>query len=536
MEPVPTPTHARRELPTLARLMAELSRPEAYKDAERVEVVQTHISVVFLAGDLVYKVKKPVDLGFIDYSTLERRRAFCHAEVELNRRLAPDVYLDVVPITSHRGRLRMGGRSSEAVEWAVEMRRLPDDERLATLVARDAVPPGLIDDLGRRLAAFHRAARRGPDVARWGALEVVAGNCRDNVTDVRPLVGLGVSAAVLDRIARLTEEALADLGPRIAARAALACDGHGDLRLEHVYVHGDELRVIDCVEFSDKLRCGDPASDLAFLAMELLRAGRRDLALALEAAWLEATSDAGAAALLPFYVAYRAMVRAKVDGFTARAAEVPPAQRERAIARARGHALLALGELAPPLHRPALVLVAGLPGTGKSVLARALADAADLVWLRTDEVRKALGRAEGASSTRGGAWGEGLYAPAWTERTYARCLGLAELAWFEGRRVIVDACFASEARRSAFLEAARATGVRAVVLHLEAPADVARDRLDHRVDDPSDADRATHERMAAAWEPFSLATARIAHRVDASGSPAAMLEQALAALRVAGLG
>lgn len=520
--------------------MVELSRPEAYEEqVDRVEVVQTHISIVFLVGDRVYKLKKPVDLGFVDYGTLERRRACCHAEVELNRRLAPDVYLGVVPITSHRGRLRVGGRSSEALEWAVEMRRLPDDERLASLVARDAVERPLIEDLGRRLAAFHGAARRGPDVARWGALEVVAGNCRDNVADVRPLVGVGVSSTVLDRIARLTEEALSDLGPRIEARAAAACEGHGDLRLEHVYVHGDErrieLRIIDCVEFSEKLRCGDPASDLAFLAMELVRAGRRDLADALAAAWCEASGDAGAAALLPFYVAYRAMVRAKVDGFTARAPEVPAAQRERAVARARGHALLALGELAPPRHRPALLLVAGLPGTGKSVLARALSDAADLVWLRTDEVRKALGRAAGVGSIRGGAWGEGLYAPAWTERTYARCLGLAELAWFEGRRVIVDAAFASEARRRAFLDAARAWGVRAVLLHLVAPAEVACDRLDRRVGDPSDADRATHERMAAAWEPFGPGAARVARTIDASGSPGAMLDQALAALRAAGL-
>lgn len=519
------------------RLLRDLASPAAYPHpVDHVEVVQTHISLVFLAGERVYKLKKPVDLGFVDYSTLARRRACCEAEVTLNRRLAPDVYLGVVPVTARRGRLRLGGSPRAALEWAVVMRRLPDARTLAALVEADAADAPLLERVGRRLAAFHREARGGPDVARWARHEAVAANCRDNLRDVRPLVGAALSARVLDRLARLTELRLLELRSTIEARAAAARDGHGDLRLEHVHVPADpaaDPRVIDCVEFSEALRCADPASDVAFLAMELLRAARPDLAAVFLRAWQDAAGDAGARAVLPFYVGYRALVRAKVDGFTARAAEVPAAQRARAVARARAHALLALGALAPPAHRPALVLVCGLPGTGKSVLARALAEAADLVWVRADAVRKALGREAGVTSTRGGAWGEGLYAPSWSDRTYARCLDLAEWAAFEGRRVVVDACFASEARRRAFLDAARAWGVPALVLHLEAPAEVARARLDARGPDPSDADRATHARMTAGWEPFGPATARVVRRLEAGGPPP--LAAALDALRAAGL-
>lgn len=517
---------------TLERLLADLAGVQPGSSGP-VEVVQTHISVVLLCGDRVFKLKKPVDLGFVDYSTPERRRACCEAEVALNRRLAPDVYLGVVPVTEQAGRLCLGGDPRDAVDWAVEMRRLRDADRLSERVARDEVRPGLLGSVGRRVGRFHLGARRCASVARWAGFDVVAGHCRDNVADLRRWPGLLVAPELLDRVAELTEQALGRLRRTIEGRRELACDGHGDLRLEHLYVEDGRLRIIDCVEFSEELRCGDPASDLAFLVMELSLAGRRDLAEELVGGWVEVTRDPGALELLPFYVAYRAMVRAKVNGFTASAAEVPEAQRARARARGQAHVLLALGELAPASERPGLVLVSGLPGTGKSALARALAGKAGFEWLRTDAIRKELGEAAGVTSTAGGAWGEGLYTKEWTERTYAATLERATAAWREGRRALVDACFSSEARRAAFLEAARRHGVRAAVLHLEAPAALTHARLAQRKGDPSDADAAVHDRMALSWEPFRPGAP--AHRIDASGTPSCTEAQALQALRAAGL-
>lgn len=523
--------------PSVARLLEELAGVEggAAAGPAPVTVIQTHISIVLLTDDRAFKLKKPVDLGFVDYSTAERRRACCEAEVALNRRLAPDVYLGVVPVTEEQGRLRLGGDPARAVDWAVEMRRLPDGERLSELVARDAVPAGLLGTVGQRIGRFHATARRGHDVERWACFDAVAGHCRDNVTDLRRWPGLVAAPALLERVAALTERALVHHRPAIERRLGLACDGHGDLRLEHVYAAHGRLRIIDCVEFSDELRCGDPASDLAFLVMELLLAGRRDLADELVAGWLEVGRDEAALELLPFYVAYRAMVRAKVNAFTAAAAEVPEAQRARARARGQAHALLALGELSPPRERPGLVLVTGLPGTGKSVLARTLAGRADLEWLRTDAIRKELAAEAGVGSRVGGAWGEGLYTPAWTERTYARTLELATAALRDGRRVLVDACFAAEARRAPFYEAARALAVPAAVLHLEAPGELARARLALRTGDPSDADGAIHDRMASAWEPLRPRPGLTVHRVDSSGVPACTEAQACAGLRAARL-
>lgn len=517
--------------PSLERLLADLAGVQPGP----VTVVQTHISVVLLVGDRVFKLKKPVDLGFVDYSTLERRRICCEAEVALNRRLAPDVYLGVVPVTEQAGRLCLGGAPRDAVEWAVEMRRLRDEHRLSDLVAKDELRPGLLVAVGRRVGRFHLAARRGHDVSRWARFDLVASHCRDNLAALRRWPGLIASPTVLDRIAAHTERALARLRPVFEGRLDLACDGHGDLRLEHVYIEDGRLRIIDCVEFSEELRCGDPVSDLAFLAMELLLAGRRDLADELVRGWTQVTRDEAPPELVAFYVAYRAMVRAKVDGFTASAPEVSDAQRARARARGQAHALLALGELAPPRERPALVLVAGLPGTGKSALARALAGKAELEWLRTDAIRKELGAAAGVTSAVGGAWGEGLYTSTWTERTYARTLELATAAWAEGRRVLVDACFSSETKRGLFLEAARRLGVRALVLHLEVPAELARARLAQRTGDPSDADAAIHDRMALTWEPFRARAGVQVTRIDASGVPACTEAQALQALRGAGL-
>ena len=497
---------------TLPERIEALSDPRTYPDpVGRVEVRQTHISVVFLAGGFAYKVKKPVSLGFLDFRTLGQRQHYCSREVTLNRRLAPDVYLGVVPVTRSADGLAVEG-DGEVVEWAVKMRRLPHDATLLARLRHGEVSAHTVEAIAARIAAFHAAAEGGESVAAFGRFEVVAGNARENFAQAEPWAGLTVSRAVFDRLRTLTHAELERLRPLIERRAAAGVprDTHGDLHLDHVYLFPDrpppgDVVIIDCVEFNDRFRYADPVADMAFLAMDLGFHGRRDLAEAFAAAYFRAAGDVEGEQLLPFYAAYRAAVRAKVEGMQLDEREVPEEARASALGRAKAHWLYALGELEASARRPCLVLVGGLPGAGKSTLAAGLADWAGFHVVRSDAVRKELAGlpadAPAPAADRGG-----IYTPEMTERTYAECLRRAEQAVFDGRRVIVDASFGADRHRRQFLAAAARLAVPGVFLHCQAPPDVAKGRLAGRRHDPSDADWVVHQAAAGRWEPFGPET------------------------------
>jgi aminoglycoside phosphotransferase family enzyme/predicted kinase len=524
----------------LDRLIDALSRPEAYPcPVAAVEVRHTHISVVFLAGDRAFKVKKPVALGFLDFSTLDRRRHFCEEEVRLNRRLAPSVYRGVVPITCAGDRVRLGGQG-EVVEWAVEMERLPDEAQLEQHMLRGAAGAARLADLGRRLASFHAGADRGPPIAACGRFEAVATNTRDNFLPSAAHIGVILSRAVHERLRELNERALERLRPLIESRATrgMPCDTHGDLHLEHVYLFPerpppDDLLIIDCIEFNERFRFADPIADMAFLFMDLLFHGRADLAGAFRDAYFQAAGDDEGRALLPFYTAYRAAVRGKVEGIEWSEAEVPAAERTAAQKRGRAHWLLALSQLEEPGGRPCLVLVAGLPGAGKSTLARGLAAHAGFQVVRSDAVRKELaGIGDGPAEN---AFAGGIYSPAWNERTYAECLRRAEGLLFEGRRVVVDASFREDGRRAAFIEMARRWGVPVLGFVCQAAPDTVRARLALRHVDVSDADWSIYLQAAARWEEPGPATHPYLHPLSTEGDPCEDLGRGLALLREAGL-
>src|SRR5262245_43685271 len=403
-----------------ARLIEALCDPAAYPDpVERVEVRQTHISIVFLAGPHVFKLKKPVNLGFLDFTTPEKRRHYCEEEVRLNRRLAPAVYLGVVPIAQTPDDLRVEGRG-EVVEWAVKMERLPDDASLLSRLGRGEVGPELVATLAQRIARFHAASEGGPRVAAFCRCDVVARNARENFEQAAPQVGVTTSRAVFGRLRTLTEETLGRLRNLIEARAerGVPRDTHGDLHLDHVYHFPDrpppgDLVAIDCIEFNERFRFADPVADAAFLVMDLVFRGRRDLAEVFADAYFGASGDAEGRALLPFYTAYRAAVRGKVEGFELSEKEIPAQERTDAAARSRAHWLLALGELEEPGQRPGLVLIGGLPGSGKSTLARGLAERANFTVIRSDVDRKELAGQSAETPARGGL-DEGIYSPEWT--------------------------------------------------------------------------------------------------------------------------
>jgi aminoglycoside phosphotransferase family enzyme/predicted kinase len=514
----------------LHELIAALSRPEAYAGpAGEVIVRQTHISAVFLAGDHAFKVKKPVDLGFLDFSTPEKRLHFCREEVRLNRRLAPSVYLGVVPVLREGGRLRFGepGEAGNVVEWAVKMRRLPDSATLRARLYRGELQPDQLRALARFLAAFHASAEGGPRIAPFGRFEYVAGNARENFAQAADLVGTTVHKEVFDRLAARTEAELDRLRLLIEGRArrGVPRDTHGDLHLDHVYLFPDrpppeDLAIIDCIEFNDRFRFADPVADMAFLVMDLRFRGANDLALAFSDAYFRAADDGDGPELLAFYTAYRAMIRAKVEGFESLELEVPGPERDTVLQKARAHWLLALTTLETPARRPCLLLVAGLPGAGKSTLARSLAQEAGFTLLRTDLVRKEL------AGLPASAFDERLYTPESTERTYAECLRRAEAALFEGRRVLVDATFRWERWRQAFLAAARRWGVPTGMILCQADPDTVRQRLRSRTADASDADWPVYQQLAREWEEVGPATRALTHPLDTNGTAEVTLTRA----------
>ncbi|MGD2070368.1 MAG: phosphotransferase, partial [Gemmatimonadota bacterium] len=408
-------------------------------------MIQTHLSTVFLAGPYAYKVKKPVDFGFVDFSTLERRRHFCHEEVRLNRRLAPGVYHGVVPIVAAPEGLRVldaplenpsatppipGG--GEVVEWAVRMLRLPPERTLKSLLRRGELdgPRGaaLLERLARLLADFHRTARRGAEISRVADFEGVGATARENLDQLRDAVGATLRPEVLERLREGSERTLGALRTQIEERARenRPCDTHGDLRLGHVYLLGDgesggRIVIVDCIEFAARFRYADPVSDIAFLTMELEFEDRPDLARAFTDHYLRDAADPEGAALLPYWIAYRDIVRGKVRTLAARDPSISRPERVKSASRATRHFLRALVRLAPEDERPVLVLLGGLPGVGKSQLARSLSEASDFTWIDTDRVRRELTGSLPAPEAPT-VFEAGAYAPAWTERTYEACL------------------------------------------------------------------------------------------------------------------
>jgi aminoglycoside phosphotransferase family enzyme/predicted kinase len=525
----------------LPSLIATLSQPAAYPcRVSDIDVRQTHISVVFLTVDFAYKLKKPVRLSFLDFSTLDQRRHFCLEEVRLNRRLAPHVYLGVVPVARAGSNVAFEG-TGEIIDWAVKMQRLPESSTLEHYVLNDAIHPEDIRRLAVRLARFHEQADRSDRISEFGRFDAIAKIIRDNFTVSEPMVGKTISSRVRRRLMDLTDAELAKTEPLIEARAAqgIPCDTHGDLHLDHVYLFRDQsppadLVVVDCIEFNERFRYSDPIADVAFLAMDLDFHGRRDLSAEFLESYFEAAADSEGQRLVPLYVSYRAAVRGKVDGLQLGESEIPQSAREQALARARGHWLMALNSLETPEKRAALVLVGGLPGSGKSTLAANLARRADFQVIRSDVVRKELA---GVASTESGGSpiGEGLYTEEMTERTYAECLRRAGALLFDGERVIVDATFVDETRRRRFYDLSISWGVSPQLLWCQTNPETIQKRLTARRGDASDADWAVYLHSAERLQHFQKWEQRWKCTLDTSGSVEEACQQALARLREAGL-
>jgi uncharacterized protein len=478
-------------------LVDGLLRPEAYPwQPAAVELVETHVSWVFLAGDRVVKVKNPVDYGFVDHTTFESRRRSCEDEVRLNRRVTDGVYLGVVPIVRGAAGYRVDAEGTP-VEWATLMRRLPAEGMLDALLAAGMIPPGLGDRLAERLIPFHRngaAFCEGPpDEVAAAASAVVT----ENLTELEPFASEPLGPAQLGLVAEALRGFIAESGDLLHDRAASGWirEGHGDLRVEHVCLEGSgEIQIFDCVEFSRSLRCADVASDLAFLLMDLERLGAQEAAGALVARYRTAGVDLPDA-LLRFYKAHRALVRAKVACLRRRA-RADVVARDGLVAEAADY--LDLATAAAVTVRPALIVMTGLSGTGKSTVAAALARALDAPIFASDVVRKELSGKAGPAST---AWEQGLYAPERVEATYEHLIELATQTLAAGRTAILDATFLEGKRRERLAAVSRSAGVPLVLVETVCDEEAAVERILMRAkrgDSRSDATVEVYRRQRAA--------------------------------------
>jgi len=472
------------------------------------EVRETHAGVVFLVCDRAYKLKKPVNLGFLDFSTRQRRLDACRREVELNRRLAPDVYLGVADVTDERG---------EPSDHLVVMRRMPQQRRLLALIAAGAPLAGHILTLARLLAVFHAGAQRSDRITEQGGRDALAARWEASFEQVQRVAGDVLPAATFDEVRRRTRVFLAGRTALFAARQAAEriVDGHGDLIAEDVFCLDDGPRVLDCLEFDDRLRWLDGLDDAAFLAMDLEHHGRADLAAAFLDAYAEFGGDPAPASLRHHYVAYRAFVRAKVACL--RHEQGAPEARAEAIA----YTELARAHLRAGAVR--LVLVGGLPGAGKSTLAARLADQLGAVLLSSDRLRKELaGLAPQAPAPA--AYGAGIYTPEHSRRCYAELLRRARELLARGESVVLDASWIRAGDRGLAAAVAEETHSEPVALRCTLPAGAAAERIATRgTATPSDADPVIAAAMAADADPWPEAVA-----VPTAGTPDDVATAALA--------
>jgi aminoglycoside phosphotransferase family enzyme len=473
------------------------------------DVRETHIGVVFLLGDRAYKLKKPVKTGFLDFSTPQRRLAACRREVELNRRLAPDVYLGISSVSAVVDARLPGPADPE--EHMVVMRRMPDDRRLSALVRADVPVGGHLRALARSVAAFHAAAARGPEITAEGGRDAVARRWAANVAEVRaqpPVLPIDL----VDAVDRLSGRFLAGREPLFTDRGTQRriIDGHGDLITDDVFCLDDGPRALDCLEFDDRLRYVDGLDDVAFLAMDLERLDRPDLAEAWLDDYVEFSADPAPSALRHHYVAYRAFVRAKVACL--RSLQGDPD----AAADAHRYTELAWRHLESGAVR--LALVGGLPGTGKTTVAGGLADRAGAVLLSSDRLRKELAGL-GPDDDASAPYGESLYSPARTDEVYGELLHRAGALLARGESVVLDASWTRRRHRRAAEELARHTHSDLVLLHCTAPPEMARQRLVTRRRTASDATAAIATALAATADPWPeagvvLTTGSVADSVD----------------------
>jgi uncharacterized protein len=429
------------QLPSHVQAMLD---PSFYLEKPRsIELLQTQMSFVLIAGGFVYKIKKPVNLGYLDYSTIDKREYYCRRELELNKRLCPGAYLDVVTI-SRSGNEFVLGNGDEIVDFAVKMRNLPQNRMLSILLQRNEVSLEAMERIARRVADFHARAETNAIISDFGSIASIRTNTEENFEQTREAVGRTLSQTKYQRIMEYTRQFVTGNAAIFEGRVngGRIRDCHGDMHAAHVCIT-DGICIYDCIEFNERFRYGDVASEIAFLAMDLDHYGRGDLSSCLVDSYVRESDDRDMMKLVPFYKCYRAYVRGKVEGFKLKDAYLSQKEKDSAVETAAGYFDLA-GFYARP--RPALFVTVGVTGTGKSTMSYALARHTGAIVLSSDVIRKGLADIP-VTEHRFDVFGSGIYTQEFSRRTYDRMFALAADYLASGRSVVLDATFIRKADR-----------------------------------------------------------------------------------------
>lgn len=457
------------------KVIDNTSFPFEVKD---LRVVQTHISYIFITDTFVYKVKKPVNFGFLDYTTLEKRRHFCEKEVILNKRLCPDLYLGVVSIVEENGKYKFEGEG-KVVEYAVKMLRLPEEGMMIELLKNQELKVAHLDLIVSALVPFYKTAETGEKINQYGDIEVIRFNTEENFEQTKDFVGTAISEDkylwIVDYTRNFIRENKKLFEKRI--KDGYIRDGHGDLYSANIcFDNLKKVYIFDCIEFNERFRCGDVCSDIAFLAMDLDFHRFKDLSNYFIEEYIKKSEDKDLKELLNFYKCYRAYVRGKIGCFTYASKEVEEKVREEALENAKKYFDLAY-HYAEGI--PKVIVFFGLSGTGKTFLSQNLLKLRPAYYLSSDVIRKTLLGLD-VKKHYYAEFEKGIYSPEITEQTYLKMIELAKEEVSYGRDVILDATFRESRYRLQLMERFKNLRVKFYWIWCEAEDEIIKERLNQR--------------------------------------------------------
>ncbi len=489
--------------PTIQARVKELLRPGFFgKKVRRVRLIQTHTSWVFLTGEFAYKVKKPVNFGFLDYTTLSARKFFCKEEFRLNCQLSPDIYIEVATVTESGSRLRLGGRG-RVIDYALKMRELPQASIMTERLKRDGVTFKHIDEIARTISKFHDHAESGREISRYGSFEIIKLNWDENFAQTIEFRGKTITYRAFDEIKAAVERFIKEKRYlfRYRRERGYVRKCHGDLHSRNIFT-GDRVHIFDCIEFNPRFSCSDVASEIAFMVMDLEYFGRKDLADFFVERYLVYSKDVGLLRLLNFYKCYRAYVRGKVTSFNLNDPGIQKKAKSEAKIIAQKYFKLSKRYASQLQSVPKLVVMVGLPGTGKTYLARRLASHFDAFHLMSDSIRKQLlGIPVGTHKFEGP--GKGIYTRNVSKKTYAEMIRRARVFLSAGHNVVLDATFLHEDSRQTARALAKRIGVPILFVYAYCPERTVIARMRRRVKEHSfsDADIEVYRAMKSRFTP-----------------------------------